>query len=106
MPDDVDTSQDTSSGDSGSSGIAQRIAKGLGGMSRSSNDSAQKSRDSADQSIEDVGRAAEGFRNTAAQRLGSFKKGGKVKRTGTYKLHAGEEVLTKRQAKRMKSKRA
>jgi hypothetical protein len=25
--------------------------------------------------------------------MGSFKKGGKVKRTGLYKLHAGEEVV-------------
>lgn len=30
---------------------------------------------------------------------GSFKKGGKVKKTGIYKLHRGEEVLTKDQAK-------
>ncbi len=31
--------------------------------------------------------------------MGSFKKGGKVKKTGNYKLHAGERVLTKKQAK-------
>lgn len=29
---------------------------------------------------------------------GSFKKGGKVKKTGVYKLHKGEEVLTKKKA--------
>jgi hypothetical protein len=28
----------------------------------------------------------------------SFKKGGKVKKTGVYKLHAGERVLNKKQA--------
>jgi hypothetical protein len=31
--------------------------------------------------------------------MGSFKKGGKVPKTGNYKLHAGERVLTKKQAK-------
>lgn len=30
--------------------------------------------------------------------LGSFKKGGKVKKTGVYKLHKGERVLNKEQA--------
>lgn len=30
--------------------------------------------------------------------LGSFKKGGKVKKTGIYKLHKGEEVLNKKEA--------
>lgn len=29
--------------------------------------------------------------------LGSFKKGGRVKKTGVYKLHKGEHVLTARQ---------
>jgi hypothetical protein len=37
---------------------------------------------------------------TNKQALGSFKRGGKVKRTGTYKLHKGEKVLTKKQSKR------
>lgn len=32
--------------------------------------------------------------------LGSYKKGGKVKKTGLYKLHKGERVLTKKQAKK------
>jgi hypothetical protein len=31
--------------------------------------------------------------------MGTFKKGGKVKKTGNYKLHAGERVLTAKQAK-------
>ena len=30
----------------------------------------------------------------------SFKRGGKVKRTGLARLHKGEKVLTKRQAKK------
>ena len=34
----------------------------------------------------------------------SFKHGGKVKRTGLAKVHAGEQVLTGKQAKRYKSR--
>lgn len=34
----------------------------------------------------------------AQQVLGSFKQGGNVPKTGNYKLHAGEKVLTKKQA--------
>ena len=34
----------------------------------------------------------------------SFKKGGKVKKTGIYKLHKGEKVVTAKQAKRPASK--
>jgi hypothetical protein len=33
-----------------------------------------------------------------------MKKGGPIKKTRTYKLHAGEYVLNKKQAKRMKGK--
>lgn len=31
--------------------------------------------------------------------MGGFKKGGKVKKTGLYKLHQGERVLNKKQTK-------
>ncbi len=31
--------------------------------------------------------------------LGSYKKGGKVKKTGLYRLHKGEKVLTKKKTK-------
>jgi hypothetical protein len=34
--------------------------------------------------------------------IGSFKKGGKVKKTGLYKLHKGEEVLPKKKASAMR----
>ena len=34
----------------------------------------------------------------------SFKRGGKVKRTGLAKVHAGEQVLTGKQAKRYKAR--
>ncbi len=43
--------------------------------------------------------APEPYRSAGPMPLGSFKKGGKVKKTGTYKLHAGERVLNKKQAK-------
>lgn len=33
------------------------------------------------------------FNTGLSSPLGSFKKGGKVKKTGVYKLHKGEEVL-------------
>ena len=36
--------------------------------------------------------------------LPSYKRGGKVKKTGPAKLHKGERVLTKRQAKSRKMK--
>jgi hypothetical protein len=36
---------------------------------------------------------------------GEFKRGGKVRKTGMAKVHKGEKVLTKRQAKRMERKR-
>ncbi len=35
--------------------------------------------------------------------LGSFKKGGKVKKTGMYKLHKGERVMNSKQTKGMKA---
>lgn len=34
--------------------------------------------------------------------LGSFKKGGKVKKTGVYKLHAKEQVMNAKQTAKMK----
>jgi len=34
-------------------------------------------------------------RELAKETMGSFKKGGKVKKTGIYKLHAGETVVPK-----------
>ncbi len=38
-------------------------------------------------------------------KLDSYKKGGKVKKTGLAKLHKGELVLTKKQAKKLKKKK-
>lgn len=35
----------------------------------------------------------------------SYKRGGRVKKGGTAKVHRGEKVLTKRQAKRFRGKR-
>lgn len=39
-----------------------------------------------------------------AQVLGSYKKGGKVKKTGVYKLHAKERVLNAKQTAKMEKK--
>jgi hypothetical protein len=38
----------------------------------------------------------------ATNMVGSFKKGGKVKRTGLAKVHSGEVVLSKKQASALK----
>lgn len=37
--------------------------------------------------------------------LGSLKKGGPIKKTGTYRLHEGEQVLPKKKAEAYRSKR-
>ena len=41
-----------------------------------------------------------------AEVLGAMKRGGKVRKTGIYKLHRGERVLTTKQASRYRSRRA
>lgn len=43
-------------------------------------------------------------RRNPTQALGSFKKGGNVKKTGMYKLHKGEHVDTKKEALKAKCK--
>jgi hypothetical protein len=50
-------------------------------------------------------------KNTAADEMGaetsgvpSYKKGGKVRKTGLARLHKGERVLTKKQAKHYKKR--
>lgn len=43
--------------------------------------------------------------DSGADVIGSFKKGGKVKRTGKYRLHKGEYVLTTGAAKRYLSRK-
>jgi hypothetical protein len=35
-----------------------------------------------------------------ATNLGSLKRGGKIKRTGNYRLHAGEEVIPARRVRK------
>jgi hypothetical protein len=36
--------------------------------------------------------------------MGSYKKGGKVKKTGAYKLHKNERVLNAKQTKKFEAK--
>lgn len=51
--------------------------------------------------IPDKGVTKRGVKSFTPQALlGSFKKGGRVKKTGIYKLHKGEHVLNKEQAQR------
>ena len=43
-------------------------------------------------------------RSLQAKAIGSLKEGGKVKKTGIYKLHRGEQVATVKQAKKIAKK--
>ena len=55
-----------------------------------------------------VGAGAQGFKNNYSDikaMLGSMKKGGSVRKTGMYRLHKGERVLTKREAAMDKAKK-
>ena len=47
-------------------------------------------------------RGAYGALSDRERLLGSFKKGGKVKKTGKYKLHKGEVVVPAKKVKKMK----
>jgi hypothetical protein len=49
-------------------------------------------------------RAADRAASSADRILASMRKGGRVKKTGVYRLHKGERVLNKRQAGRTKKK--
>ena len=46
-----------------------------------------------------------GSNDEAGQTAGSFKRGGKVRRTGKARVHKGERVLTAKQARRYEGKR-
>lgn len=105
----INSAESGSSGDSdGKSGATSRqdkIRKGFSDLSKSGNARAQGAAQAANQSNREVDRDSQDFRGAASQRLGSFKKGGKVKRTGDYLLHKNERVLTARQeSKRKRSK--
>lgn len=53
-------------------------------------------------SLQGNGMNLQGNRPNSLNLQGSFKKGGKVKKTGAYKLHKGEKVIT---AKAVKAKK-
>jgi hypothetical protein len=58
-----------------------------------------------------AGKGSEGLSELASSGpqtmgLSSFKRGGKVKRTGLAKVHKGERVLTKKQAKKRDKKKS
>ena len=44
-------------------------------------------------------------RKIAGKLVGSYKKGGKIKKTGIAKVHKGERVLTKKQTKKFDQKK-
>lgn len=50
-----------------------------------------------------IGTAAARMKSHNDQIIGSFKKGGKVKKTGNYKLHKGEKVVPVKKVKKGKS---
>lgn len=76
--------------------------KAQGKAKRGSQSSGPPSPDMSETSSKE-GKSAAGADYAVGQ---SFKRGGKVKRTGLAKVHAGEVVLTKRQAaKRTRGKR-
>ena len=91
-------------GSSQSSKTRQGIADAASSFQRSSDRQSGESGSAVSASISRIDEDSNAFRQNV-QRLGSFKRGGKVKRTGDYKLHRGERVLTKRQAKRLKARR-
>lgn len=44
--------------------------------------------------------------NTPEPIMGRLAKGGRIKKTGVYRLHKGEEVITARAAKRMSARKS
>lgn len=48
--------------------------------------------------------AAKGVASLAGKVIGSLKKGGKVKKTGKYKLHKGEQVIPRNRVKDLAGK--
>jgi hypothetical protein len=53
---------------------------------------------------DDSSKAGQGISSGIGKIIGSFKKGGRVKRTGNYRLHAGEKVVTAKRARGRRSK--
>ena len=76
--------------------LGNYLSGGKGGSVVGSLISNHKKKNTGSSKQSDVGDAGD---------AGSFKKGGKVKKTGLAKVHKGERVLTKKQNKRyMKSR--
>ena len=70
---------------------AGKVAKFLGMQNRSS--------------IRAWGGLAGGLSSSSLPIIGSFKKGGKVKKTGAYILHQGETVVPVRRVKRVRKRK-
>jgi hypothetical protein len=78
----------------GFSGFMSSLSGGGTNSFRSREDARAKSTPSKEDSSE---KPSYGGTNTTGQ---NYKRGGKVRKTGLAKVHAGERVLTKKQAKR------
>jgi len=95
----------TGQGGQGQSSGSQRVAKVFGGLARGAEKAQDRSVTAMRDNQKQLSRDSERFSDNSSGRLGSFKKGGKVKRTGLYQLHRGE-VVTPAKRKRAKSRRA
>ena len=87
------------SGSSGPKSVADKIKKHKQ-YSKSGTDMGGGGAESGD-----FGGASVPSDGSADPEIGSFKKGGKVKKTGKYKLHAGERVLNSKQTRKYDRKK-
>jgi len=82
-------------------GLAEGVTSGLTGMpSGSSSKSSGKDWKRKQKMSNSKAPAESGTRSSGADEMGSYKRGGKVRKTGRAKVHKGERVLTAKQAKR------
>lgn len=81
----------------GGGGLQAQIAGDVKALGQSASESMGGQPKKDDQGTGLGGARKQGMES--AKILGSKKRGGKIKKTGKYRLHKGERVLTKKQAK-------
>jgi hypothetical protein len=81
---------------------AKQYKKNKGGMGALNKMQASMAADSA--AARGAGSSASSGGSSASD-IASYKRGGRVRKTGKAKLHKGEKVLTRRQARRYAAKR-
>lgn len=79
---------------------ARKVASSLGPLRDAANNNVRAANQRSSDSSPDHGAAAASQAVSNLRVLGSMKKGGRVKRTGLYRLHAGEVVKPVRKAGR------